>query len=142
MLHYGADDPDHFQPSSTALLDARALKLMIKSSGHKISGNGFEALNLFLRQLLVALAMGTGRAARKTSDLDNQMLDPQAEETVENVPWAAVIETVKLMVPALEGWFNSWYEQLVKHVDHAHASHLPGMHPSIVFKGIYSICCW
>lgn len=123
-----------FHPSPTALIDAKALKVLIKSSGHKLSGNAFDALNLFVRQLLVALAMGAGRAAKR----QYQQINGSESEDVMTVPWGAVMETVRLMVPALEGWFSTWYEQLVQHVDSTHSGQLPSIqriyiHPSILF---------
>lgn len=131
-----ANDLD-FQASPTSVIDARQLKLMVKTGGHKLSSNAFEALNAFARQLTMALALQCAKISRSEAMDDfsslggfgsglSTMGSPLLSD---NLPWSLVMEAVRSVVPALEGWFASWYERLVQHVDLAHSTSFPSEMP-------------
>lgn len=106
-----------FQSSPSAILDAKALKQLLRASGHKLSSNGFDALCNFVKQMTMALALGASRALRVGHV--EPSLDP------ETLPWTAIIASVQEMLPSLESWFTNWYEQLVRHVESSHDGQLP-----------------
>lgn len=161
----GNDGDFHASPSS--VIDARQLKFVVKSGGHKLSANAFEALNGFARQLTMALALQCSKIARYGSagvdddfstvrGFGSGLSTAGSPILSDNIPWTLVMEAVRTLLPALEGWFANWYERLVQHVDLAHSSHLPSetpccreiseagtslLHPALLisdFKGILS----
>jgi hypothetical protein len=112
-----------FQPCPTAVLDARQLKVLLKSSGHKLSANAFDALNRFIRQFALALALSTTRPARadEWSEDSASTLVAGVASMEENVAWSSLLEAgVRRLVPALEGWSVNWYERLGHHVECFH----------------------
>lgn len=107
-----------FAPNQLSLIDAKTLKIIVKTSGHRLSANAFDALNTFLLRLVVCLSMSSARA----------FVRPEQEDSLGlavNLPWAAVMEAVQGLLPAVEGWFSTWHEQLVQHIDTVHHDSLP-----------------
>ncbi len=93
------------------IIDAKSLKLLIKSNGHKMSSNAFDLLNLFFTRLIGLIG---GETVRQSEGCING-----------HVGWTAVSGGVKVLLPSIEGWFSTWYDQLVKHVESAHPDVLP-----------------
>jgi hypothetical protein len=126
-----------FQASPTSVIDARQLKFVVKTGGHKLSSNAFEALNTFARQLTMALAIQCTKISRSEGMDDLSSLGGfgsgistmGAPILSDNLPWSLVMEAVRCILPALEGWFANWYERLVQHVDLAHSSSFPSEMP-------------
>lgn len=111
---FNPDCDGEFQASHTSVIDARKLKIQVKGSGHRLSANAFDELNMFVRQLGLAIVMASARLA-----------EPPMDGCTENIPWSVVMGGVKQLVPSLEGWFSSCYSQLVNHVETAHDGQLP-----------------
>lgn len=111
---YHLECDGEFQASHTSVIDARRLKIQVKGSGHRLSANAFDELNMFVRQLGLAIVVAAAR-----------ITEPPQDGCNENIPWAVVMAGLRQLVPALEGWFGSCYSQLVNHVETAHDGQLP-----------------